>query len=151
MQYLLWGIPYGCRTRCRSGCRCRWITASLHATMSCRWTLSSQVISNHLIYTVGPLCSHCAVVGQVTYFDMVGACFIVSSKGKFGLNGGAPGCSCMMVPSSSLLAGILARMPLSIVLTVFNVSPPPLIYLLFLIIFNHPAWSDPLGWPSPGA
>ena len=59
------------------------------------------------------------MVGQVTYFDLVGDCSIVSSKGKFGLNGGAPGCSYMMVPSSSLLhvAGILAHMPLSIVLT----------------------------------
>ena len=146
MQYLLWGIPYGCRTRCRSGCRCRWITASLHATMSCRWTLSSQVTSD---IHVGPLCSHCAVVGQVTYFDLVGACFIVRGKGKFGLNGGAPGCSCMMVPLPS--SSLLARMPLSIVLTVFNVSPSPLLYLLFLIIFSHPAWSDPMGWPWPGA
>ena len=56
------------------------------------------------------------------------------------------GRSCMVVPL--LLAWSLSMLA-PVLLILFEASP--LIYLLFLGIFSHLAWPDPLGQPSPGA
>ena len=58
----------------------------------------------------------------------------------------ALGRSCMVVPLLLAWSLSIAAPALLIFL-----EASPLIYLLFLGIFSHQTWPDPLGRPSPGA